>query len=71
MINVELFKKRTTYKDKDGNERHGFNFFLKCGETMIPIEPKYFPNPETKVDSRYAMRKEVLKSFATTLEEQN
>ena len=68
---VELYKKKGTYKDKEtGKEKAYTNFYVKCGDQMIPVEPVYFPN--AKCDGRdpgYLGRKSVLEAFAVTLPE--
>ena len=69
-MTVELFKKKGTYKDKEGKDKPFVNFYVKCNDNLIPVEPKYFPNP--KCDDRdpgFAGRKAVLESFATMLED--
>ena len=70
-MNVQLFKKNANYKDKDGNEKTATNFFVKCGDMLIPVEPKYFPDKETDKDSMFFTRKTVLSSFAEVLPEKN
>lgn len=68
MSQVELLKKTGTYEDKDGNEKSFVNFYVRCGDSLIPVEPCYFPDPKNdNKDFRYNGRKEVLKAFATTL----
>ena len=65
---VSLFKKEGTYKDKDGNDKRYVNFYVKCGDNLIPVEPCYFPQEKFQnKDPGYAPRKEVLKAFAETL----
>lgn len=70
MIEVKLFKKEGTYVDKDKNEKRFTNFYVQCGDKLIPVDVKFFPNE--KLDGRdpeYAGRKEVLKAFAEKLPE--
>jgi len=65
---VNLYKKEGTYKDKDGQDKRFVNFYVKCGDNLIPVEPCYFPKKEhNDKDPGYAPRKEVLKAFAETL----
>ena len=65
---VELFKREGTYKDKEGQEKRYVNFYVKCNDTMIPVEPCFFPKADKGgKDPGYAPRKEVLKTFATAL----
>ena len=65
---VNLYKKEGTYKDKEGQEKRFVNFYVKCGDNFIPVEPCYFPKKEFDgKDPGYAPRKEVLKAFAEAL----
>ena len=69
-MTVGLFKKKGTYKDKEGKDEYFVNFYVQCGDQMIPVEPKYFPN--SKCDDRdptFAGRKAVLEAFAEELPE--
>lgn len=46
-MQVQLFKKVGTYKDKkDGKEKQYTNFYLRCGDSLIPIEPCFFPDKD-------------------------
>lgn len=69
MAQVELLKKTGKYTDKtDGTEKSFVNFYVRCGDSLIPIQPCYFPDPEhDNRDYQYNGRKEVLKAFADTL----
>ncbi len=68
-MQVQLFKKVGTYTDKkDGKVKPYTNFYVKCGDELIPVEVSYFPN--AKCDNRdpnYNGRKQVLSAFAATL----
>lgn len=65
---VNLYKKEGTYKDKEGQDKRFVNFYVKCGDNLIPVEPCYFPKKEYgDKDPGYAPRKEVLKAFAEAL----
>lgn len=68
-MQVQLFKKVGTYTDKkDGKEKRFTNFYLKCGDALVPVEVCYFP--QEKFDNRdpqYNGRKEVLSAFAAIL----
>lgn len=68
-MQVQLFKKCGTYTDtKTGKEKRFTNFYLKCGDTLVPIEVCYFPKPEfDDRDPNYIGRKEVLSAFAAQL----
>lgn len=66
-MQVQLFKKVGTY-EKDGEEKQYTNFYLRCGDTLVPVQPCFFPDKNNdNRDFRYNGRKEVLKAFATTL----
>ena len=70
MAAVQLFKRKASYMDKNGNEKVATNFYVKCGEEgeLIAVDIHYFPNP--KCDDRdpgFLGRKAVLEAFATTL----
>lgn len=71
MAQVELFKKVGKYKGKNGEEKNYINFYAKCGDTYVPIEPCYFADKETGKDNKYGGRREVLKAFADTLPEKS
>lgn len=68
MADVKLFKQISHYV-KDGETKTATNFFVQCGETMVPIEVKYFENKETGRDNLFTGRKMVLSSYAETLPE--
>lgn len=69
MADLKLFKKKVTYKDaKDNNkEKTAINFYLKCGDTLIPIEVKFFADKITSKDNQYLGRKSVMSAFAEEL----
>lgn len=69
MTQVELFKKKSKYNDKDGQEKTATNFYVKCGDVLVPVEVKYFPDKDTNHDTGYASRKAVLSAFAEELPE--
>ena len=65
---VKLLKKESTYIDKkDGQEKRATRFYLECGNSLVPIEPTYFENPETGRDPQYSSRKAIMKAFAEDL----
>lgn len=66
---VELFKRKGTYTDKrTGEEKPFTNFFVKCGDELVPVEVKFFENDEGK-DPRYSARRAVMSAFAAVLPE--
>lgn len=64
-MQVELYKKKGTYQ-KDGEDRQYTNYFLQCGDMLIPIEVKNFSTKE-KQDYNYSTRKGALSAFAAPL----
>lgn len=71
-MEIKLYKKETKYVDKQTNEeKNATRFYLKCGDSLIPIEVTYFKNAVTGQDSQYSGRKAVLKAFAEELPEKD
>ena len=70
-MEVKLFKKIGNYTEKEtGKERPFVNFYVQCGDQMIPVEPKYFPNAKCdNRDPQFGGRKAVLEAFAEVLPE--
>ena len=68
-MQVNLFKRRVPYVDKDGENKIATNFFVSCGDIFVPVEVKYFENKETGRDNWYMERKTLLSAFADTLPE--
>lgn len=68
-MQVNLFKRRVPYVNKDGEERIATNFYVDCGGILVPVEAKYFEDKETGRDDRYMERKTLLSAFADTLPE--
>lgn len=67
MAQVGLFKRNGTY-EKDGRNKTFTNFYLRCGDCLVPVQVCYYENEDGR-DPQYAGRKEVLKAFAETLPE--
>ena len=68
MVEVKLFKKEGTYVNKENKEKRFVNFYVKCGDKLIPFDVKYFPNKKCDGrDPEYAGRMEVLRAFAEPL----
>lgn len=68
-MQVQLFKKVGTYPDKDtGKDKPYTNFYVKCGDALVPVQVCYFPNPKfDNRDPNYNGRKQVLSAFAAIL----
>ena len=72
-MEVKIFKKTGTYFSKEKNKDVPFtNFYVQCNDQLIPIEVKYFPNPQFENrDPGYQGRFAVLSAFAEILPEKN
>ena len=70
-MEIKLYQKNGTYKKKDtGEEKPYTNFYVKVGNTLLPINVPYFPNPALgDRDPNYNSRVAVLKAFAEELPE--
>ncbi len=70
-MEVKLFKKPYTYKNKDGEDVKATRFYVMCGDALIPIELTYFSKKDEKgnaiPDIGYAARKAVFSSYAEVL----
>lgn len=65
---VSLFKKTGKYTDKQGQEKSFTNFYVRCGDMLIPVQVCFFPDEQNK-DPQYSSRKAVLSAFAEILPE--
>jgi len=70
-MQVKLFKKLVPYVDKEGEEKVATNFFVECGDVLVPVEIKYFESKETGEDKNYRTRKTLLSAFAEELPERS
>lgn len=69
-VDVRLFKKEGTYKNKEGKEKQYTNFYIQCNDKMIPVEVKFFPNENFEGrDPGYQGRVAVLSMLAEPLPE--
>ena len=66
MAQVKIFKKISHY-EKDGEQRTATNFYIQCGDMLIPVEVTYFPDKNTNKDNMYVARKTVLSTYAEVL----
>ena len=69
-MTVQLFKSTGKFTNQEGKEVNFTNFFLKCGESLIPIQVKNFSTSE-KPDKNYSGRKAVLSAFAEKLADED
>ena len=71
MAEVKLFKKKATYTSKkDNTEKTATNFYVMCGDKLIPIKVKFFGGDDGQ-DSGYSSRVSVLSAFADELPEKD
>ena len=69
-VEVKVFRKEGTYKNNEGKEKRFTNFSLGINGYMIPIEVKYFPNPNNNNrDAGYAARVSKLELVSEPLPE--
>lgn len=71
-MQVVLYKKSGTYfSNQDNKDKPFTRFYLRCGNTVVPIEPTYFnkkdENGKDLRDLGYSARKSVLEAFADEL----
>ena len=70
-MEIKLYQKNGTYTKKDtGEQKPYINFYVKVGNTLVPINVPYFPNDNLDGrDPNYNGRIEVLKAAAEILPE--
>ena len=70
-MNIKLYKKTYTYKNKNNEEVVGTRYYLMCGDALIPIEVTYFDKKDeagnSLGDSNFKSRKAILSSYAEVL----
>lgn len=66
-MQVALFKKEGKYPDKaTGKDKLFTNLYVRAGNTLVPIEVKYFGS-DKEPDKQYGPRRAVLQAFADDL----
>ena len=70
-MEIKLYQKNGTYIKKDTREEKPYtNFYLKIGNSLVPINVPYFPSEALGGrDPKYNSRVEILKTFAEELPE--
>ena len=70
-MEIKLYQKNGTYIKKDTGEKKPYtNFYLKIGNSLVPINVPYFPSEALDGrDPKYNSRVEILKTFAEELPE--
>ena len=43
---VKLYKKHVDYTTKDGEVKTATNFFVECGDVLVPVEVKFFEDKD-------------------------
>ena len=66
---VKLYKKNGEYKTQSDELKKVTNYFVECGDVLVPVEVKYFEDKETHTDKQYAMRRTLMSAFAEELPE--
>ena len=64
---VGLFKKNVEYTNQDGEVKTATNFFVQCGNVLVPVEVKFFEDKETHKDKNYGTRRTLMSAFAEEL----
>ena len=67
-MQVNLYKKNVEYT-KDGEVKTATNYFVQCGDVLVPVEVKYFEDKQTGEDKNYRTRRSLMSAFAETLPE--
>ena len=67
MAEVKLYKKMSKYVGNDGEEKTATNFYVGCGDVLVPVEVKFFEDKKTGTDPRYRERRVVMSAFAEEL----
>ena len=68
-MQVNLYKKVVEYTNQDGEVKTATNYFVQCGDVLVPVEVKYFEDKKTGEDKNYRARKTLMSAFAETLPE--
>lgn len=68
-MQVELYKKNVEYTTNSGEKKTATNYFVKCGDVLVPVEVKYFEDKVTHEDKQYRTRRTLMSAFAEELPE--
>ena len=66
---VKLFKRNVEYTTATGEVKTATNYFLQCGDVLVPIEVKFFADRVTGEDKNYRTRRTLMSAFAEELPE--
>lgn len=64
---VKLFKKNVEYTTNAGEKKTATNYFVQCGDVLVPVEVKYFEDKVTGEDKQYRTRRTLMSAFAEEL----
>ena len=70
-MEVKLFKQNVDYVTNAGEKKNATNYFVQCGDVLVPVEVKYFEDKETKTDKNYRARRTLMSAFAEVLPQRN
>ncbi len=68
-MQVELYKKNVEYTTQAGEKKTATNYFVGCGNVLVPVEVKFFEDKETHTDKNYRTRRTLMSAFAEELPE--
>ena len=68
-MQVNLYKKVVEYTNQDGEVKTATNYFVQCGDVLVPVEVKFFEDKKTGEDKNYRARRTLLSAFAEPLPE--
>jgi hypothetical protein len=68
-MQVKLYKKNGEYTTKDGEVKKVTNYFVECGDVLVPVEVKFFEDKKTGEDKNYRTRRTLMSAFAEELPE--
>ena len=66
-MTVELYKKNVEYTTSNGEKKTATNYYVKCGDVLVPVEVKYFEDKVTHEDKQYRTRRTLMSAFAEEL----
>lgn len=71
-LEVKLYKKNVKFKDQNGEEKTGRNFYLNIGDEFVPINVCYFPNDKCEGrDPNFAGRVSLVSACAEWMPEKS
>ena len=68
-MQVKLYKRNVEYTTKEGEVKKATNYFVECGDVLVPVEVKFFEDKKTGEDKNYRTRRTLMSAFAEELPE--